>query len=203
MKPQHRVFTQNQMLLHAVHEAGHAIVAVYLKIGFQKTFIARKPFRLGRNWIAGLCETNEGFSYRSYKQTIDKNGAEIFVETDVAALKRDFYRKHIIICYAGRVAEEMLFNAEPNGGDRIDLQIIKSLKRAGKFSTEDLKSFRQRAQQILRKSFVFKGLLFTAHELTETLILTSSAVRGHLRVGRNTSPETFETWKAGFEAISS
>lgn len=164
-KVQHRLKLYNYIEDIAEHEAGHAVVAAYLRLPLLHAAIVKpgagslstsgsdagdspgSPSHLGR------VDSKFNFTYKAYKRRRDADGKE---SVDPAKQKKEIARKHIVMTYAGEAANNMLgtrgiVTRKSLSGD---LKCIRYAQKANGIPARELPLLKRRAQQIVRIPYV-------------------------------------------------
>lgn len=153
------------------HEAGHAVVAAYLRLSLVNV-------SLNTNHSGDLSflpgQPNGVVNHLDWRPSFD-------IEQN-----RNRIRKHIIVSFAGEAAEKSNLKLYPDSGAGGDMKLIYKLLRYGKMSKRELPALKRRAEKIVLIPFVKAAILEVARQLEERPhLMTGQQVRGILAFERS------------------
>jgi hypothetical protein len=145
----------NDKTVISLHEAAHAVSAIYLKLKLRKATIKPK----GR--IAGRVEIDPSTQTRVFRRKGDG-----YVSVDVEAKKRRFFEKQIIMAFAGFACDKLY--SRPRW-EHIhysdDRSFIESCRRQGKIPKSELSRLQAEAERLVSLPKMQDAIMSTAHAL--------------------------------------
>jgi hypothetical protein len=136
----------------SLHEAAHAISAIYLRLKLRKATIKAK----GRT--DGYVETEPSTKIRMFRRKGDG-----YAIVDVEAKKRQFFEKNIIMAFAGFAADKLYSPARWKSvrysGDR---SYIESFRKKGKIPKSELPRLLAEAERLVSIPTVQNAIVLTA-----------------------------------------
>jgi hypothetical protein len=163
----------------ATHEAGHAIIALHLKVPFDYVTVLEVLKRQNGGLRGGYLKTR-GKRVRCVRK---KQGKYYWV--DMKAASRDFAKDYITMVYSGMAATELLLN-NTYGGDK-DEKDIREIAEGWGFSNEELEHFEKKAQRLVRVPRIQMAINHVAVELCLQNVLKEKEVRALYHEARELS----------------
>jgi len=186
----------------AIHEAGHAVVAAHLHMPFSRVLLAPKhcvpELPTGEKWF-GMVDMRMRGSFKA-KLVIIRRGRSIFSDPEAILRKKiiEHLEKHIMISYAGRLADEIYpwggtVSNESSAGAAKDQEDIRKFQNwqwsddiQAEVSDSRCAQLRRRTERIIRIPYVGFAIEETAFLLatSKSRSLSGKEVRSVYRSER-------------------